>query len=53
MINIRKLESELWESTYLLRADFKLTSNQYCTKITNKRGNHSFWTDSVNQNLGL
>ena len=30
MINIRKLESELWESADLLRAGSKLTSNQYC-----------------------
>lgn len=30
MINIRKLEAELWESADLLRAGSKLTSNQYC-----------------------
>ena len=30
MINIRKLEAELWESADLLRAESKLTSNQYC-----------------------
>ena len=29
MINIRKLEAELWESADLLRAGSKLTSNQY------------------------
>lgn len=29
MINIRKLESELWESADLLRAGSNLTSNQY------------------------
>lgn len=33
MINIRKLESELWESTDLLRAGSKLTSNQYCMPV--------------------
>ena len=29
MVNIRKLEAELWESADLLRAGSKLTSNQY------------------------
>ena len=29
-VNIRKLESELWESADLLRQGSKLTSNQYC-----------------------
>ena len=29
MVNIRKLESELWESADLLRAGAKLTFNQY------------------------
>ena len=29
MINIRKLEAELWESADLFRAGSKLTSNQY------------------------
>lgn len=33
MINIRKLESELWESADLLRAESKLTSNQYCMPV--------------------
>lgn len=33
MINIRKLESELWESANLLRAGSKLTSNQYCMPV--------------------
>ena len=33
MINIRKLESELWESADLLRAGSKLTSNQYCMPV--------------------
>lgn len=33
MINIRKLESELWESADLLRASSKLTSNQYCMPV--------------------
>lgn len=33
MINTRKLESELWESTDLLRAGSKLTSNQYCMPV--------------------
>lgn len=30
MINIRKLEAELWESADLLRAGSKLTSNEGC-----------------------
>ena len=33
MINIRKLESELWDSADLLRAGSKLTSNQYCMPV--------------------
>ena len=33
MINIRKLESELWETADLLRAGSKLTSNQYCMPV--------------------
>ncbi len=33
MINIRRLESELWESADLLRAGSKLTSNQYCMPV--------------------
>lgn len=33
MINIRKLESELWASADLLRAGSKLTSNQYCMPV--------------------
>ena len=33
MINIRKLESELWDSADLLRAVSKLTSNQYCMPV--------------------
>ena len=33
MVNIRKLESELWESADLLRAGSKLTSNQYCMPV--------------------
>ena len=33
MMNIRKLESELWESADLLRAGSKLTSNQYCMPV--------------------
>ena len=32
-INIRKLESDLWESADLLRAESKLTSNQYCMPV--------------------
>ncbi len=32
-INIRKLEADLWESADLLRADSKLTSNQYCMPV--------------------
>lgn len=33
MVNIRKLENELWESADLLRAGSKLTSNQYCMPV--------------------
>ena len=33
MVNIRKLESDLWESADLLRAGSKLTSNQYCMPV--------------------
>lgn len=33
MINIRRFESDLWESADLLRAESKLTSNQYCMPI--------------------
>ena len=33
MINIRKLEAELWNSADLLRAGSKLTSNQYCMPV--------------------
>ena len=33
MINIRKLESELWESADILRSGSKLTSNQYCMPV--------------------
>lgn len=33
MINIRKLEADLWESADLLRACSKLTSNQYCMPV--------------------
>ncbi|MBC6680332.1 type I restriction-modification system subunit M [Zhenpiania hominis] len=33
MVNIKKLESELWESADLLRAGSKLTSNQYCMPV--------------------
>ncbi len=33
MINIRKLEVNLWESADLLRAGSKLTSNQYCMPV--------------------
>lgn len=33
MINIRKLEAELWQSADLLRAGSKLTSNQYCMPV--------------------
>ena len=33
MINIRKLEDELWEAADLLRAGSKLTSNQYCMPV--------------------
>ena len=33
MINIRKLEVDLWESADLLRAGSKLISNQYCMPV--------------------
>lgn len=33
MINIRKLEADLWESADLLRTGSKLTSNQYCMPV--------------------
>ena len=33
MVNIRRFESELWESADLLRAGSKLTSNQYCMPV--------------------
>ena len=33
MINIRKLEAELWESADMLRANSKLTSTQYCMPV--------------------
>lgn len=33
MINIRKLEAELWESADLLRASSKLTSVEYCMPV--------------------
>lgn len=33
MLNIRKLENELWESADLLRQGSKLTSNQYCMPV--------------------
>lgn len=33
MINIRKLENELWEAADLLRADSKVTSQEYCMPV--------------------
>jgi len=33
LVNIRKLEADLWESADLLRAGSKLTSNQYCMPV--------------------
>lgn len=33
MVNIKKLEIELWEAADLLRAGSKLTSNQYCMPV--------------------
>lgn len=33
MINIRKLEADLWESADLLRSGSKLTSNEYCMPV--------------------
>lgn len=33
MINIRKLEAELWDAADLLRSNSKLTSNQYCMPV--------------------
>ena len=32
-INIKKLETDLWESADLLKAESKLTSNQYCMPV--------------------
>ena len=32
-VNVKKLESDLWESADLLRAGSKLTSNQYCMPV--------------------
>ncbi len=32
-VNIKKLESDLWESADLLRSGSKLTSNQYCMPV--------------------
>ena len=42
MINIRKLESELWESADLLRSSSKLTSNQYCMPVTESARRYCF-----------
>lgn len=33
MVNIRKLENELWEAADLLRADSKVTSQEYCMPV--------------------
>ena len=33
MINIRKLEKELWDSADILRANSKLTAHQYCMPV--------------------
>lgn len=33
MINIRRLETELWEAADLLRADSKVTSQEYCMPV--------------------
>ena len=33
MINIRKLETELWEAADLLRVDSKVTSQEYCMPV--------------------
>ena len=33
MINIRKLETELWEAANLLRADSRVTSQEYCMPV--------------------
>ena len=33
MTNIRKLENELWEAADLLRADSKVTSQEYCMPV--------------------
>lgn len=32
-VNVKKLEKDLWESADLLRADSKLTSNEYCMPV--------------------
>ena len=33
MLNIRKLETELWEAADLLRVDSKVTSQEYCMPV--------------------
>ena len=33
MVNIRKLEKELWEAADLLRADSEVTSQEYCMPV--------------------
>lgn len=33
MVNIRKLEADLWEAADLLRADSKVTSQEYCMPV--------------------
>lgn len=37
MINIRKLETELWEAADLLRADSKVTSQEDYCNLASKR----------------
>ncbi len=48
MVNIRKLESELWEAADLLRADSKVTSQEYCMPVLGLIGPMSIlWTQKV------
>ncbi len=46
MVNIRKLENELWEAADLLRADSKVTSQEYCYGIFFRNRSLSLLTNS-------
>lgn len=45
MVNIRKLESELWEAADLLRADSKATSQEYSLPML--RRTHTAFTHVI------